>query len=295
VTSSICTSVAITATVIRLFLRRRKLWIDDACALLSLLSITAQMGFIINIRPPYFVAYYLIITTFYSTVWFARLSILLTIIRLGPESRSRYLYVAAILFLTLSGVLIGQAFWVCEPQRFQGNSMCKPTKQVAVLKLVSDVIADLFLLVTPLQIFVAIQDKALRFRLTCLFSTCLITTAISLVNASFILSSEGMIVVIIFLLEGSVSLIVANVPVLSNVCFHACRRTPRRVATGEISSGIYFAQNTVAQASVTTLCEICPRQVRTSPVDSMTSEIQGRHHKPESKLDNDKPNANFRV
>jgi hypothetical protein len=67
--------------------------------------------------------------------------------------------------------------------------------------LIADVIADFVLLTSSLRLFLVIQDKVLRFRLSCLFSTCVITTAISLVNSSFILTSGGLKVVLIAIVE----------------------------------------------------------------------------------------------
>ena len=90
---------------------------------------------------------------FYSTVWWvfmnyyvnntysesnyirlARLSILLTIIRINPEQRRRPLFAVVILFIVLPAVLIGQAFWVCNPQQ----TLCQPGQQIAILKLVCE-------------------------------------------------------------------------------------------------------------------------------------------------------------
>jgi hypothetical protein len=67
--------------------------------------------------------------------------------------------------------------------------------------LTADVFADLLLLTSSLRLFLVIQDEALRFRLSCLFSTCVITTIVSLVNSLFILTSVGLKIVIITLIE----------------------------------------------------------------------------------------------
>ena len=67
--------------------------------------------------------------------------------------------------------------------------------------LTADVSADLVLLASSFRLFLIIQDKALRFRLSCLFSTCVITTAISLVNSSFILNADGLKLVIVAIVE----------------------------------------------------------------------------------------------
>jgi hypothetical protein len=66
---------------------------------------------------------------------------------------------------------------------------------------IADVIADLVLLTFSLRLFLVIQDRDLRFRLSCLFSTCLVTTVLSLINSSFILKSQALKVAIIALVE----------------------------------------------------------------------------------------------
>lgn len=69
---------------------------------------------------------------------FSRLSILLTIIRIGTKEESRQLIAIAVVFLILLGLLIGQVFWVCESQEAQTNLSCIPTKQMAIFQLVCE-------------------------------------------------------------------------------------------------------------------------------------------------------------
>jgi hypothetical protein len=69
----------------------------------------------------------------------ARLSILLTIIRIGPNERSRHLFPVGVVFLMLLGLLIGQVFWVCNPDLLvKTNDICIQTKQLAIFKLVCE-------------------------------------------------------------------------------------------------------------------------------------------------------------
>jgi len=156
------------------------------------------------------------------------------------------------------------------------------------------VIADGLLLVASLHLFLVIQDKALRCRLSFLFSTCVITTAVSLVSASFILTSEGLKVVIVALVEGSTSLIVSNIPILSNTFSHRCDDDTSHKS--DTPSSIYFAQNIDPQprSPVTTFWEIHPMPVRTvkiyaSSADAASLEIQELYHDPQSKPDDGKP------
>lgn len=65
----------------------------------------------------------------------------------------------------------------------------------------ADVIADLILLIAPLKLLQSLQDKQLRLRLMVIFSTCIVTTVVSLVHAVYILNHGGKKVVIVALVE----------------------------------------------------------------------------------------------
>lgn len=71
--------------------------------------------------------------------------------------------------------------------------------------LVVDIVADSAALIIPLRLLVVLQDKWLRKRLMTIFSTCMITTAVSIVHAIFILKTKSPAIVIIALVEVSVS------------------------------------------------------------------------------------------
>ncbi|TEB04485.1 hypothetical protein FA13DRAFT_1750552, partial [Coprinellus micaceus] len=83
---------------------------------------------------------------------------------------------------------------------------CPLSKQIAVTQLIFDIVADSAALIIPLRLLVVLQDKWLRTRLMAIFSTCMITTAVSIVHAIFILRSKSPAIVIIALVEVSVSL-----------------------------------------------------------------------------------------
>ncbi|KDR80910.1 hypothetical protein GALMADRAFT_1114804 [Galerina marginata CBS 339.88] len=208
-TSAICSSIAIATTLLRLYVRRRALWADDLFALLSMLFLSTQLGVLLAAEaiPSALTRSYLVMSTFYATIWCARLGILFTIIRIGSGTqRRRVLAVLASMFVVLFSVLVGQLFWVCESQqrratRPNSNIPCTPNKQIAFTQLGSDIFADLTLLLSSLQLFLIIQDKALRIRLICIFATCTATTIVSFVHAAFILTSEGTKIVIAALVE----------------------------------------------------------------------------------------------
>jgi hypothetical protein len=134
-------------------------------------------------------------------VWGSRLSILFGIIRIDPSSeRRKQLFWAAVAFIVVSLVLIAQIFWVCEAFFYSGkytpNLHCHSSLQIAVCQLISkcslffdrysthitfvtaDIIADSILLFSPLPLFRNLINKALRRRLTLIFTTCVVTTVV---------------------------------------------------------------------------------------------------------------------
>jgi len=221
-------AVGLVTTILRLFFRRRRLWWDDAFALVSMLFLILHVGalFIFVLNEPANVsrslriaAFYTGASTFYAVIWFARLSILFSIIRLDtiPGQRNRFLFVAA--GFALAGVLLlAQLFWVCVPDatwRKLPIPQCPLDTQIVACQLISDVVSDCILIIAPVKLFQNILDKGLRRRLILIFSAAIMTTIVSTVHAAFILSGKGIQNLIAATIEISVSLVVCNFPVFA--------------------------------------------------------------------------------
>ncbi|KAI0795313.1 hypothetical protein BC629DRAFT_317694 [Irpex lacteus] len=227
VVSAIFSFIAFLATIARLYLRRAKFWWDDACAFLATIFLFVQVASVFMHLPnPHVLprtsriaAYYIMAITFYLVIWTARLSILYSIIRIDPSPRiRRILHRVAIVFIVVLLVMCAQLFWVCEPMAtWKGapSPQCPLTKQVAICQLVTDILADMLLIATPLRLLqqLSAQDGTRR-RLMVIFSTSIVTTIVSLVHAAFILTGGGVRVVVAAIIEDTFSLIVCNVPVV---------------------------------------------------------------------------------
>jgi uncharacterized membrane protein len=61
----------------------------------------------------------------------------------------------------------------------------------------ADIIADLILIIAPLNLIRNLQDKSLRRRLTFIFSTSIVTTIVSLAHAALIIKYKGTVKVIV--------------------------------------------------------------------------------------------------
>ncbi|KAJ7922283.1 hypothetical protein B0H13DRAFT_2267548 [Mycena leptocephala] len=159
-------------------------------------------------------------TTFYLIIWASRLSILFSIVRIEPSAqRRRLLFWVAATFVAAALFLLGQLFWICESNPSWKNFesvQCELPLQVGICQIVTDVIADSILLLAPLPLFRNLIDKSLGYKLTLLFSTCVVTTIVSLVHAAFILRDKDVKIFISAIVEiqDCLSLIVANIPVV---------------------------------------------------------------------------------
>jgi len=170
-------------------------------------------------------SYYLMATTFYTVIWSARLSILFSIIRIDPDPiMRRRLQWLAVVFVAALGFFLAQLFWTCEDihngWKNKPSPQCHLPKQVAICQLVSDVLADLSLILLPIRLIRGIKDKVLRRRLLFIFSTSIVTTIVSLVHAAYIITRGGIPVIISALVEDCMSLTVANLPVVATASIH---------------------------------------------------------------------------
>ncbi|KAG6811766.1 hypothetical protein H0H92_005896 [Tricholoma furcatifolium] len=216
ITALVCTLPAIASTIYRLWIRRGRYWADDlnitkawalAAALSQLIMFTGVFIHITDSSPHsvMIAAYYLMASTFYTVVWFSRLSILFSIIRIDPNaSRRRILYFVAAVFFIITLIFVAQLFWVCEPMGAQwkneASPQCRLTDQVVVMQLV-----------------------------------------ISLVHAAFILIHAGDQEVMAAIVEDCVSLIVSNLPVVVTALLAIRRAKSQSEATTAPVSRLRFA------------------------------------------------------
>ena len=157
----------------------RKLWWDDAWAGFAMLAsiVFVPTNWIVFDPEDHvslhvsstarMVLFYILEVSFTFTLWFARLSILWTIIRITPPNQSssssaipsktnryaamildfqinrRLLYVMAVLFCTFTLILTAQKFWVCVGQTkpidwvHTPGAFCSLGRQVSILEIVS--------------------------------------------------------------------------------------------------------------------------------------------------------------
>ncbi|KAF8630994.1 hypothetical protein AX15_002686 [Amanita polypyramis BW_CC] len=248
IVSLVCASVAIISTVARLFLRRRRLWVDDAWAFFALLVLIVQfIGIFTHPRHSRegVARYYVLATTFYTIIWSARLSLLFSLIRVDPHTQRRQLlFVLAAVYIILCILLVAQLFWTCEPQQGWKSlpvPQCHIELPLALFQLITDVIADGTLLIVPLFLFRILNDTPLRYLLMAIFSTCIITTVVSLIHAVYVLTTGGVKEEIAAIVEDCASLVVCNIPVIAPALLYLQQNTSVQQSTNLLSTIVFHS------------------------------------------------------
>ncbi|KAJ7922316.1 hypothetical protein B0H13DRAFT_125073 [Mycena leptocephala] len=245
ITAATCSFLALGTTIYRLYKRRGRFWADDFWALFALVALIIQLVVLFlptTNNTTRRIVFYLMGATFYLIIWASRLSILFSIIRIEPSAqRRRLLFWVAGTFVVAALFLLGQLFWICKPNSSVG---CEFPPQVGICQIVTDVIADSILLLAPLPLFRKLVDKSLGYKLTLLFSTCVVTTIVSLVHSAFLLTHANMKILISAIVEGCVSLIVANIPVVITTTIDIVGE-PDQAQTGksvQLTSVLWFSE-----------------------------------------------------
>ncbi|KAF7362716.1 hypothetical protein MVEN_00620900 [Mycena venus] len=261
----------------RLYKRQDRLWSDDAWALFASVNLIIQVVAVFmdlplpnNLSKTTRIALsYLMGTTYYSIVWASRLSILFSIVRIDPsvERRRRLFWIAAA-FVATALLLLGQLLWVCETDpswKNKRNPQCELPLQVAICQLVTGVISDLILLFAPLPLFRNLLNKPLGHKLTLIFSTCVATTIASLFHAAFILRDYNVKISISAIVEGCLSLIVANIPVIVTTTIDIVGDQEDQVQTAQFSTIFWSSEaQTTGTMQLHTIGEERPDAVKLS-------------------------------
>ncbi|KAG1819111.1 uncharacterized protein BJ212DRAFT_72835 [Suillus subaureus] len=221
------TAVLITSLRLCIRVRQKRLGIDDAWVALGmvfdfLLLISDCLYLQDYERYPQntrIALYYMIAQFFYGVVWSSKLSMLFTIVRLTiPGKFRRFLMCAVGTFGAIWALLFSQLWWICETQpnwKSQPHPQCDLGRRVAITQMITDVLADFFLIVAPFFLIYKVRlSRSQKVRILSVFSTSAITTIVSLTHAYYIFAGGGLKEVMAAIVEASMSLIVANLSVV---------------------------------------------------------------------------------
>jgi hypothetical protein len=155
---------------------------------------------------------------FYAVAWAARLSILFTMIRLAIGRLRTFLIYMAMAFGMTWAILFAQVWWVCEKEagwKDQPIPQCDLGLNVAVAQVITDVLCDAILIFIPIRLIWGVKlTRAQKIRVSAIFSTTIITTAVSLNHAYAVLRRGGLDEALAAIIQDAVSLMVANFSVI---------------------------------------------------------------------------------
>lgn len=236
--------VAILCTAFRLGYRwfRLSFWWDDVLACLSMvLDLICLIGVWMLTDTPWTgplhqslhartVAYWLSSISFTSVLWTARLSILYSVIRITPPKMTlrRCTYLAVFLFLLMyAGVIVSKVYVCVHDPKWQQSPIlqCHLGRGIAIAELTTDVVADIVLVAIPWVLLSRLRlPSAHRILLSTIFSASLVTTAVSIPHAVYVLGPEGLLSDITAHVEAGISLIVANMLVIVTYLYRVIKR-----------------------------------------------------------------------
>ncbi|OCH93925.1 hypothetical protein OBBRIDRAFT_748622 [Obba rivulosa] len=231
--ATVLPGVAFVCTLLRLSYRWRRghLGSDDAWAAAALVSVAFEItGAWLRVAKGqsqyhHIVGYYMLNVAFTSVLWLARMSILFSTIRVIPNFMSLlwWSYASATLFFIMWIVTLAAKTYVCEHNQAWkklANAQCVLGHGVAVLELVTDIVADIILIALAVKLFSSVKlGSPRRTMLLCIFGANAITTIISVVHACYVFSPNRIMEGIMAHVEAATCLIICNLAVLVTWAF----------------------------------------------------------------------------
>ncbi|KAE9406583.1 hypothetical protein BT96DRAFT_221902 [Gymnopus androsaceus JB14] len=158
-------TIASGSTTARLCIRYRKqrLWWDDGWAILTLILSTLvdialfEAVFEAGSDPvsPKAAQFWLNVTSFTVGVWSARISLILSVVRLIPPLftlRRISEWAAVLFFLMCVGILIPKIYFCASSLSWDGPVPVCRLEKVAIGELITDVLADITLVAIPIRL-----------------------------------------------------------------------------------------------------------------------------------------------
>ncbi|KAG6334463.1 hypothetical protein ID866_4625 [Astraeus odoratus] len=173
-----------------------------------------------------------------AVVWAARISILLSIVRVGSPTRMlrRIAFVIGVSFFITFLALEGQRFYVCL------DIACRTFKSTAVAQLVTDVVADMCLVALPIRLLAdAKLSRSGRILIQSAFSASLLITVVTVVHSVALLKDTSSGTFLLGNVRTAVSLVVCNLLVIVTFVYRVCYKGQRDLeeAAMEFTTRIY--------------------------------------------------------
>ncbi|KAF8126332.1 hypothetical protein EV363DRAFT_1268615 [Boletus edulis] len=214
--------VAILVTILRLFYRcrlSRFSWEDTWATLALICDIGCLTSVWMQVSPGNSYpmplidhqSNWLLSLTITSIVWFARMSILSSVVRIAnPAPKLRFVaYCIGAMFLTMEAGLLAQKIYICI------KLSCRFTTNVAIAQLVTDIISDTILVVVPIRFLRDIQlARDRRILILSAFSACMLITGVTILHSALLFQEVSNLTFIIGHVKAALALFVCNALIL---------------------------------------------------------------------------------
>ncbi|KAI6007895.1 hypothetical protein EDC04DRAFT_2780235 [Pisolithus marmoratus] len=230
VASIVCHSVAISSTVLRLGYRWRmaRFWWEDGVAALALACDAVSLTSVVMMAPypgsgnwtfRTAVSAWLSALSIPPVMWAARVSVLLSVVRVGNPSPTlkKIAVTVGISFIIMFFALEGQRIYVCL------SSGCRGFGSTGVSQLVTDVVADFSLVALPIwSLSAAKLSRSRRVLIQSAFTASMIITIITIIHSIILLTQESSGVLLIAHIKAALSLMICNLLVIVTFVYRVC-------------------------------------------------------------------------
>ncbi|KAN0084450.1 hypothetical protein V8E55_007954 [Tylopilus felleus] len=225
-----CHITAITCTVGRILYRwyTNRFWWEDLWAIVAgMWTAMCLIGFIVHdpsmspVAPRNEISEWFATLSFIIVVWAARFSIFLSLVRVSnPTGSSRYIALACVTsFVIMCVASTTQKIYYCIA--FD----CSVSSHVAIMQLITDVLADSVLVLTPVLFLRDVQlSKNRRILILSAFSSSILISAVSIAHSVFLFRASGLITLILSEFKVALSLFICNILVLVTFIYRIWRR-----------------------------------------------------------------------
>lgn len=225
-------SVAVASTVFRLVYRwwMARFWWEDGWAALALLCDIVSLVSAVMV-PPHLgreshgpavtISGWMAALSLAAVLWAARLSILLSIMRIGNPSKTlrRICIAMGFSFMIMFLALQGQRVELCI------TVQCRVFKSTAVSQLITDIIADLGLVALPIWLLrEAKLSWTRRILIQSVFSASICITIITIIHSVILLSETSSGTLFFGHFKSALSLLICNLLVIITFIYRVCHR-----------------------------------------------------------------------
>ncbi|KAJ8580188.1 hypothetical protein M405DRAFT_938855 [Rhizopogon salebrosus TDB-379] len=217
-------SIAILSTIFRLVYRgwTRRFWYEDAWAAFALI---ADVLCLACIWVDSSISSWTLAVTFPSVLWAARMSIIFSIIRVTENTvtkvHRKITYLIAVSFACMWTALLVQKLGVCH---FHSCHMGKP---VAFSQLITDIVADAALVITPLHLWKNVGlSRNRKIMVLSAFSSSLLLTAVTIAHSVTLIRPPTHGTLILAHAKVALSLVICNLLVIVTFAYRVfCSET----------------------------------------------------------------------